>query len=317
MTTLATQNPVLTNFANSTIAEMIKANNFIGDAFCGGIATVTIDTFQFPKFSFINARNPLNVQLNSGDPTPTVNGNYTLTSAATKELRLGAVITKQDIRQNPNGEAGARLVKTSLLMLQNLINWEAAVVTAADLITNTAAATTAFDDPGADIPQILSDNAATYQAQCGLTPNQVTMSAALYRKMSIAASWRNYVKGSSNAGSLSRNDTEAALQNLFGNPQLKLLIGAGYYNAALPDSSSTITGTSLWSATKVYLTYNGSDPMSSPRTIPAFGVAGDDNVSYTGTNPADPAAGVEIVQHKFNRCAVLGSLETGLIITGC
>ncbi len=312
---LATHHQLLTQYASDNIAALIAEQQFIADRLIGRLEPVSKSTFQYRKFGFQHARRPKNVLVNSGDPTPQISEWATLESGITEEIRLQMPVTHDDAEQHPEGRAGAERDALNLVMLQNLIDWEARVVTIANTISATDTAFAAWSDPSADPIDDIRDAIEGVRLLCGLVPNTIVMSQGDYSNFITSGAVRNFVKGSSNAGQMPTNEVEAALGTISSRP-MKILVGSAAYNTALADTSSTITGADLWTAGTCYVMYQG--PMiNAPKTIGGFAVAAEDNKVFTASDAMDLARGSTFVQHKFKRVSKLVSDGCGYRITGC
>lgn len=305
---LTTYDQLLSKYSADSVAGILAENYFIADAILGPMAQVNNTTYQYRRKSFANVRRPSNILVNSGDATPQVRQWGELVSGKLKELRLEAPVTKDDVSQNPDGQAGAEREALDTVMVGNWVDWEARVVAVAATISNTGAAGVVWTSPSADPVDDIGDAMESARLASGFVPNVMAISQGDYVNLVKSSAVQNFVKGSSNALNTPVAAVEAALGSIYGRP-IKIHIGAAVYNSAVEDGTPTITGLDLWTAGTVILMYQNPNPRA-PRCMGGFYLPDEDNKVYTVADTRDPARGTTFVQHKLKR-------ECQLIVDAC
>lgn len=303
---VASRNEFLSNAAIDYGKKLAEKNRYIGAS--DSLPQVTLDSRVFEWEKFVPADYVRkNAKASPYDETKRSKTNPTkVTDRIDNEFRLGVDYSPADVEANGDEnvvQLRAMYESTRLVHL----DYEVYCASVFNAGTQTAAATGAVWTNNGSSDPIADFRAAATAIKLGLIPNKVAMSLEAKRALATNTTFRNYVKGSSNAQMINDAEMAEALGAIMGlNRPVDLHTLNAKYNSATVNVANNYTEANAFTNSTVYVWYNGDgeDPFE-PAAVKEFVVEKDEGV-FVSPDP-DLARGLTTVTKKLVRNCILTS----------
>ena len=321
-TVVGTRSEFLSNFGSDWLGAKAKEDNVIAFMKRDGKPVVRevpvgSDLFEYEDFNVANLTRQLTKNSPRGN-TRYYDKERTMTPGSLgQEFRFGARYTPSDLANRGISEADMQNEKTIEAIQQTSLDYNIDLAAVFNSGTKTRAAsavwTPSAGDPVLDFTRVGVDFRAN---SLGLLPTDAIFSFKAMQALRTNASFITYCKGTT-GGMIGLDIVEQALEACIGR-KIRVHVASQAYNAALADTSQTVTMAEAWTQTTVYFWRRGEDGVRADVSgVTQFVIPGQEGVYVNDIDPDNDASrNLKTVVSKLKRKAILTADAALIRLTG-